>query len=392
MKRALFALFLLALGGAILYGLWKNPAEKARALYAARAQEKTFVRELSADGKVAGRRLGLAFVRPGKVAEVAVSPGDRVQKGQLIARLEDREERRKLELARSRLRAFLAESEGKRKRLELELRALEQERRRRREALELTRALFQAGAASQTELREREHALRETETRLAQLLAERRSALAAERARRAELEAALAEAEQALAETRLVAPEAGVVETVPFVPGAPARGEAVLALTGTLVPEALFPEAEAAEIRPDQPARLEFTAWPEEPKETRVRRLLPPRSQQGAVWVPVRFDPPENAALAPDLTFTAYVEVERIEHAVVVPLEALVEEDGKTYVWTVEDGKAHKRAVERRAQNLTEAAVSGLKAGTVVLRLPPDDLAEGERVQPILEDEGAGGA
>jgi len=334
----------------------------------------------------------LSFPRPGRVAEVRVAPGDRVKKGALIARLKDERERRELKLARERLASFLEEAKSRREKLALEIEALRREVARREEALALTRALYEAGAASRAELLEKERALRETKTRLSELLAERRAALASEKARRAELEAAVAEAERALAETRLTAPDDGILERVPFVPGSPAQGEAVLVLARSLVPEALFPEAEAAEIRPGQPARLEFTAWPDEPKRSRVRRVLPPQSHEGAVWVPVRFAPPEDKALAPDLTFTAYVEVERIEPAVVVPIEALVEEDGKVYVWTVEDGVAHRRAVKKRAQNFTEAAVEGIAPGTIVLRLPPDDLVEGERVRPILEEEGAGGA
>ena len=393
MKRAVFLLFIAAVVAAIAYGLWKNPSDKVRSVYAARAEEKTFVRELSADGKVTGERARLAFPRPGRVAEVRVSPGDRVKKGELIARLEDRDERRTLELARARLASFLAEAESARRKLELELQALKRELRRREEALALTRALYQAGAASRAELSEAERAALEVEKRLAELAAEERATLAAQRARRAELEAAVAEAERALAETRLTAPDDGVVESLPYVPGSPARGEAVLVLSRSLVPEALFPEADSAEIRPGQPARLEFTAWPDEPRKTRVRRVLPPRPNQGTVWVPVRFAPPEDAELAPDLTFTARVEVLRIERAVVVPLESLVEEDGKTYVWTAEEGKARRVEVEKLAQSLTEAAVKGISPGTAVLRLPPEDLEEGDPVRPIFEEEeGAGGA
>jgi len=390
MKRVLFVLFLALVVGAVAYGLWRNPGEEVLSVYAARAEKKTFVRELTADGEVRSARLRLGFERPGRVVTVAAEEGERVAAGDLIARIEDEEERTRLRLVlkeleahRARAELELSELEGRRKELLTKLAEAERE-------LELAAALHRVGAASRREVEEKRRALAEARRALAEL--EQR--LAATRARlereRAELEARKREAERALAKTELRAPEDALVLSLPFVPGAPARGEAELAPLATLRPEARFPEADAAEIRVGQPAWLELTARPDAPLKTEVAALLPPEEEGGAVWVPVRFASPE-AELVPGLTFTARVEVERIEDALVVPLEALVEEEDGVYVWVVEEGRAKRRRVEKLAQNLTEAAISGLAPGTIVLRLAPEELEEGARVRPVLEGEGAGG-
>lgn len=70
----------------------------------ARAVQGTFQRELLSNGKLsASRRAELAFQREGIIAEVAVRNGQRVQAGQLIARLDDAEARQEQRRAQARL-------------------------------------------------------------------------------------------------------------------------------------------------------------------------------------------------------------------------------------------------------------------------------------------------
>ncbi|HHO57759.1 MAG TPA: biotin/lipoyl-binding protein, partial [Oceanithermus profundus] len=105
MKRWAGWAFLALVLGLTAWGVWRNPGEKARPVYGVRAEAKTFVREVSGEGEVVGRVLRLAFANSGRVAEVYVAKGDRVQAGQTLARLENRELARQLDLARGRLRA-----------------------------------------------------------------------------------------------------------------------------------------------------------------------------------------------------------------------------------------------------------------------------------------------
>ena len=387
MKKVVFWLFIAGLLLATAYGLLKKPGERAQPVYAARAKETTFVREVSADGYLRAERIRLAFPVGGRVAEVRKRPGDRVEKGEVIARLEDAEARRRLDLAKARLAAFEAEQRAAAADRKARKQALLEKRRALAEKLALTRALYEAGAASRTELKAAEDALAENARALKALKLEAERAQAEAKSRRAELEAALKEAKETLAKTRLVAPTAGVLEALPFHPGEIAQGEAVLVVEGSVRPYARFPEAEAAELKEGLPARVELAGEEDRFVPSRVERILPPEREGESAWVPLELAPMPPGHGMPGLSLTAYVEVERIEDAVVVPLEALVEKNGKTYVWTVEQGKAHRAVVEKRAQNLTQAAVSGLSPGTPVIRLPPEGLEEGAPVLPTFEDE-----
>ena len=390
MKKVVFWLFIAALVAATAYGLVRKPGQRPLPVFAARAQKTTFVREVSADGYLKAERIRLAFPASGRVAEVKKHPGDRVKRGEVIARLEDAEARRRLALAEARLESFEAEQRAAAADREARAQALREKHKELAEKLALVRALFEAGAASRAELRAAEDALAENARALKALKLEAERARARAASRRAELRAALAEAREALAKTRLRTPVAGVLEALPFHPGELARGEAVLVVEGSVRPYARFPEAEAGELREGLPARVELAGQEEKPLPSRVARVLPPERQGESAWVPVELSPLPAGQGAPDLSLTAYVEVERIEDAVVVPLEALIEEDGKTYVWTIEDGKAHRVAVKKRAQNLTQAAIEGLAPGTPVVRLPPEKLTEGTPLLPTFEDEDGG--
>ncbi len=388
MKKILFGLFIAALLAATAYGLLKKPAKHAQPVFAARAEKTTFVREVSGDGYLKADRIRLAFTASGRVAEVKKRPGDRIKKGELIARLEDAEARRQLALAKARLQAFEDEQRAATADREARAQALREKHKELAEKLALTRALFEAGAASRAELKTAEDALAENARALEALKLEAKRAEAQAKSRQAELEAALKAAQEALTRTRLVAPAAGVLEALPFHPGELARGEAVLVVAGSVRPYVRFPEAEARELREGLPARVELTGREEKPLPSRVARVLPPERQGESAWVPVELMPIEDGA--PGLSLTAYVEVERVENAVVVPLEALVEKNGQTYVWTIKDGKAHRAVVKKRTQNLTQAVVEGLAPGTAVVRLPPEDLKEGASLTPTFEAKDGG--
>jgi len=386
-KRWAGWVFLALVLGLTAWGLMRNPGEKARSVYGVRAEEKTFVREVSGDGEVVGRVLRLGFNMSGRVAEVYVRKGDRVRRGQTLARLENRDLTEKLTLARGRLRA--AEDDLARLKVQKRTRREDLEGRidEARSQLELLRELFAVGAASRSEadkarrtlnslLRQRE------EQRLAEQ-AERRTA--ENRVREAEAE--VARLMRAIEETHLLAPVDGVVLDLPFapgeVPGAPLR----LLESGTLTPVARFSQADGADVRPGQPARIELEVRQDEPIQSAVVRVLPPETTSGTVRVPVRFAPLKDTEAEPGYTLTAYVTIHRIDRAVVVPLEALTEDDAGAFVWVAREGNAEKRPVTVLDRNLLEAAVQGVNAGEVVLRLPPDDLEPGDSVAVTIESD-----
>ncbi|WP_293181190.1 biotin/lipoyl-binding protein [Oceanithermus sp.] len=384
-RRWLSAVLLIAgLTLAILAALWFLMLESPRTVYAVRAETKDFPREVVGFGQVGPRRVVLAFGRQGSVAEVLVRPGDRVSEGQPLAHLDDTNLRKRLEVAESRLELARLDARQSAERFRNQLAALESDLERARAELEVQRKLLEAGAASAAQVERARQRVALLEERLA---ATRKSLEADQPTRRARieaLEADVAAAKEALAESRLIAPEAGVVEVVTLVPGRGASGSIVLRLPGSPVLEARFSVADGSELRPGQPSRLVFEAWPPVELETTVATVLPP--EPGADWATAQF---EDVAGVPEVNtqFTARVTVEVLPRAVVVPRQALVEEEGETFVWVVHLRHARRVPVRVIARNPDEVAVTGLKAGTTVLSRPPSDLKEGERLR-LIEDPG----
>lgn len=182
---------------------------------------------LRLSGNIEATDAQLGFKIPGRVAERLVSEGQRVAAGQLVARLDDVEQREQADLRRAELaaaeasladlvagsrpqeiataRAALRSAEADRDRARLEF-TRQQELRRR-----------DVTAARDLESAEANHAVaaaRAEQAAEALKLAEegpRKDAVAAARARVEVARAALALAETQLANTRLLAPFAGVV-------------------------------------------------------------------------------------------------------------------------------------------------------------------------------------
>ncbi|HLP00412.1 MAG TPA: HlyD family efflux transporter periplasmic adaptor subunit [Opitutaceae bacterium] len=182
---------------------------------------------LRLSGNIEATDAQLGFKIPGRVAERLVSEGQRVAAGQLVARLDDVEQREQADLRRAELaaaeasladlvagsrpqeiataRAALRSAEADRDRARLEF-TRQQELRRR-----------DVTAARDLESAEANHAVaaaRAKQAAEALKLAEegpRKDAVAAARARVEVARAALALAETQLANTRLLAPFAGVV-------------------------------------------------------------------------------------------------------------------------------------------------------------------------------------
>lgn len=387
MKRYGFWIFLLVVAGLVGWGLLRNPGEKPLAVFAGKAQRMAFVREVSGDGSVVGEVLRLAFAQSGRVAEVYVQEGDHVRAGDTLARLENLDLTQRITQTADRLRAANADvkrisANYRQRRADLQARLAEA-----RDKLDLTKELVRVGAASISELRRAETAVRNLELQISSLQSTQTAERANAEARLRELQDTLDSLRRDLAATSLKAPVDGVVLQVPFnsgeIPAAPIR----LLVAGTLTPEAYFTESEGAELKPGQEARIELEAGSEKPLKSRVKRVLPPESSAGSVRIPVRFDLLDPDVARPGYSLTAYVVVNRIEDAVVVPLDALVETESSTYIWLAKNDKAEKREVKVLDRNPLVAAVSGVKPGDTVLRLPPDDLKEGAALSVTIKEE-----
>jgi HlyD family secretion protein len=188
---------------------------------------------LSGNIEVTDAQLG--FKVPGRVAERLVSEGDRVQAGQLVARLDDIEQREQLALGRAELagaEAALAELvAGSRPQeiaaAEATLRSTEADRDRARLDFARQQELRAKDAIADRELEASQAELKVAEARTAEaaerlkLVREgpRAEDIAQARARVEQVRASLALAETQLENTRLISPLTGVVLSHNIEPG-----------------------------------------------------------------------------------------------------------------------------------------------------------------------------
>lgn len=106
----------------------------------------------------------------------------------------------------------------------------------------------------------------------------------------------------------------------------------------------------------------------EEQRVNVIVELLPNPTREGVVGDGYRVE--------------ARIEIARLDDAVLVPVAALFREDRDWAVFTVSDGRAHRRAVRIGARNGDDAVVVvGLSPGEVVIVYPSDALGDGRRVQ-----------
>ena len=180
-------------------------------------------------GNVDIRQVDLAFNAEGKIAELRVEEGDRVEQGQLLARLDDAPYQNLVDAARARLarsRAQLAELEAGTRPPELAraraaVDAAQAAVEQTQATLERRRRLLSQGNTSQARFDEAKRAYEQAKSRLEQRrqeleLAERgprQERIAAAKAERAFNKATLALAQDRLDNTELHAPAAGTVLT-----------------------------------------------------------------------------------------------------------------------------------------------------------------------------------
>jgi HlyD family secretion protein len=218
-RRALAVLGLLAGGAAAGAAYWWHVSQ----------QESVAERDLVLYGNVDLREVRLAFNGSEHVGEILVHEGDRVEAGELLARLHTE----RLEAARDRARAELVAAEAQAHAAQLAYRRIQSVAKRK--------------LASQEEADEAEATSR------------------AANAQVAAAEAVLAEAEQALEDAELIAPVDGVVRERIVEPGdfvTPQTPVLTLALTNPVWVRTYLPERYLGQVPPGADARITTDSFP----------------------------------------------------------------------------------------------------------------------------------
>lgn len=360
-----------------------------------------YVTAVSAGTVKSRRESTLSAEVGGRVAAVRAAEGDRMRKGDPLAVLSDPELDRQVEAARADLLSAqegLRQSEARREEIDRRYLAeaaraannLRKAKDDHRRAVEL----FRGGFLSKSDMEQ-------ADVRLANAEEESRIAAAGEAAVQAadrEIESLRARVEAARAKAagasdrreklKIVAPYAGIVirKTVESgevkTPGAPLF---VLADPGDIYIEAPIDESESAKIKVGQKARLHPDAYLGETFAGEVSEIKPTvevskevsRANTIRLLAP---SPPKPLRLG--MSVDVEVLTGGKDNVILAPSAAVMEREGRKFVYVVQDGKAVRRDVTTGISNweMTEV-LSGISPGdAIITSLEIKNLSPGRRV------------
>jgi len=283
-----------------------------------------------------GHEAGLGFRLPGKIVERRAEVGDKVTRGQVLARLDDTDARLERDLAAA------------------EQAAAQVDRSRAEAELTRTRRLFSAGHVSQAAL-------------------DRAASGAAEAASRADrAQRALRLAQNRLSYTQLVAEADGVVTATPGEAGqVVAAGQVVLSLARAGSVDVVFalPEQDRAAVATLQ-ARAEL--WDSDGKRytLTLRDIAPDVDPAGRTYrVRMTIDQPDaEATLGRTVTVTLARGPSR--PAAAVPLAAVMSDGSGPSVWRLTGDRVERVAVELASVTGSAALIRGaLRDGDRIVSL-----------------------
>lgn len=299
----------------------------------------------------------------GQIVEEPIEEGQRVKKGDVLARIDDRDYQAQLrqaiadrDLAEANVRLMLAKAARERE-------------------------LYAGGIISKDEFDTSEN-----------------GAAVAQAALRRD-EAAIDYAKFQVSQCLIVSPLDGVVlqkyrelgDTINYGGQVQAGGGATdiaqLADTSDMRAEVDVNESEIGKVSLGMPASVVPDAYPNARFEATLVKIYPEADRQKAtVKVEVQIRQPNLAMIKPEMSVKAnFLERAAVSDEaprIVIPTKAVVREGNDDYVWTVNRGAAKRISVLRGSQ--TESGVEvreGLRDGDVVVVASPASLSEGQKVQ-----------
>ncbi|MGE3490947.1 MAG: efflux RND transporter periplasmic adaptor subunit [Vicinamibacterales bacterium] len=361
---------------------------------------------VTASGEIVATRyadIGSAVM--GRLVEVMVKEGDAVKAGQVLARIDPVQASSSAAAAAASVGALEADARAAATQVRAAEAALAEARSRDKEAAAAwarAQELQRAGLLPQSEFDKSSMAASTATAQVAAAVAalERvQQALGAAERRIAQGRAERARAEDALAKTEITAPIDGVVTRLDVeqgemvVMGVQNQPGTILMTVSDLSAvnaEVKVAEADVMRLANNLPATVTLEAIPLQKFTGRVVEIgasaLPLAGTQAAARefrVKVRLDGPA-ATLRPGLTCDTEILVAERTNALTVPLQAVVEVDGKTGVFVVRDGGVAFTPVTTGIIGGLSIEVDGVSEGTVVVSGPFQtlrDLRDGDRVR-----------
>ena len=333
---------------------------------------------LDASGYVVARRQATVSSKvTGRIEEVAIEEGMSVKEGQVLARLDDSNAARALELAEARVRAARSAQDEFAARLrEAELQ------------LGRVRELTRTGVESRSAL---DTAVAERDSFAARLAAAQDEVKVAERE--------VAVRAQDLEDTIIRAPFDGVAVSKDAQPGevvSPVSagggftrtGIGTIVDMGSLEIEVDVNESFIQRVRPNQPVTATLQAYADWKIPAHVITTVPAADRQKAtVKVRIAIDELGDPRILPDMgvkvSFQGDADAGGAARArFVVPARAVRRERDTAVVFAVRDGRVERRAVAAGGTVGDGVEVlSGLRPGDRIVVDPPEELADGDPVR-----------
>ncbi len=393
----------------------------------ATASQRDIATNITLDGQIAPLlESTLSTPESGTVTQVYVNEGDRVVKGQLLARLDDSQLRAQLAAnqatvhqSQARLRSSAVQApissqqyssavsqaqqalQAAQNRVETDRAALKSAALQDRSNQELvaqgyvsTTAALQARAtfvAAQQELHNALQALPAAEAALATAktnVQQTQIDQATIEANRGALEQAVANVDllnTQIAQSSIYAPFDGIVTQRLLDPGAfagPNQPIVRVSQLDTVYVNANVPDEDLGFVRAGTPARFTSQSLPGRVFAGRIADVNATPTQGTLSYRARMRQPNPGDTLRGGMLVSVILEKERHRGATVVPRTALFETDQGTNVYTVVDGKAKSLPVKVGLQTdtLAEVISSDVRPGTVVITTRPDALQDGSVV------------
>jgi RND family efflux transporter MFP subunit len=312
----------------------------------------------------------------GTLTEVLIDEGFRVRKGQVLARLDD-----------TGLRASLAAAEAQVYTAEANLGQL---RAQLAQAQADERRQAELNASGMTTRQSREQAATSVKTLSAQLEAAQRQVQAAEaqvRVARVNFDYATVRAPFDGVVTARAAQVGEIISPLSAGGGFTRTGVGTIVDMDSLEVTVDVNEAYIAQVKPDMPCEAVLDAYPDWKIPAHVVAVIP-SADRGKATVKVRVAlEQKDERVVPDMgvrvSFLAAKPVAetRPVPGVLVPPQALVDQDGGQAVFVVQDNRVERRAVKLAGDvGKFRLATEGLKAGETVVLSPPVELKQGSTI------------
>lgn len=341
--------------------------------------QSTYIGTISAEGTAS-----VVAMVSGNVEQVAVSVGDTVSAGDLLCRFDDESARLSLQNAQAAVNSAqesynsaVANYGG------ADLPLLQEQLRLAQDNYEDTQALMEIGAASQAEVDQAHQTFLSAQAGLEAAQASLSSAQAGIQSAQVGVESA----QYQLSLYNLTAPIAGVVEAVNVTENNfAASGTAAFVISNGSNKTVTFYVTDSVRqtLTPGQAVTVSYNSQTYEGAITEIGGVVD--AQVGQFQVKAVIDGAQDLpdGLSVELTTTAH----QVAGAVLVPSDAMFFENGVSYVYVVQDGKAVRTNVDIGLYTTdTIAITSGLNLGDEVITTWSASLRDGVDVRQATPEE-----